>query len=81
MTVGIVGRSGSGKSTLAKLMQYLYVPETGRVLVDGYDLQQVDPSWLRRQIAVVPQDSFLFGGSIRENIAVRFPGAPMALII
>ena len=81
MTVGIVGRSGSGKSTLAKLMQCLYVPETGRVLVDGYNLQQIDPSWLRRQIAVVPQDSFLFGGSIRENIAVRFPGAPMPIII
>ena len=62
-------------------MQRLYVPETGRVLVDGYDLLQVDPGWLRRQIAVVPQDSFLFGGSIRENIAIRFPGAPMPMII
>lgn len=81
MKVGIVGRSGSGKSTLAKLMQRLYVPESGRVLVDGYDLLQVDPAWLRRQIAVVPQESFLFGGTIRENISVRVPGAAMAKVI
>lgn len=80
-TVGIVGRSGSGKSTLAKLIQRLYVPESGRVLVDGYDLLQVDPGWLRRQIGVVPQESFLFGGSIRENISVRFPGASISSVI
>ncbi len=80
-TVGVVGRSGSGKSTLAKLIQRLYVPENGRVLVDGYDLLQMDPGWLRRQIGVVPQDSFLFGGSIRENIAVRFPGTGMSAVI
>jgi subfamily B ATP-binding cassette protein HlyB/CyaB len=81
MTVGIVGRSGSGKSTLAKLLERLYVPESGRILVDGHDLAQIDPGWLRRQIAVVPQESFLFGGSIRENIAVRNPGAPMGRVI
>jgi len=81
MTVGVVGRSGSGKSTLAKLMQRLYLPESGRVLVDEHDLGQVDPGWLRRQIAVVPQESFLFGGTIRENIAVRLPGAPMGRIV
>lgn len=81
ITVGVVGRSGSGKSTLAKLMQRLYLPEGGRIFVDGHDLVQVDPAWLRRQISVVPQESFLFGGSIRENIAVRVPGAPMARII
>lgn len=81
MTIGIVGRSGSGKSTLAKLMQRLYLPESGRVFVDGHDLAQVDPSWLRRQISVVPQESFLFGGTIRENIAVRVPNAPMPQVI
>ena len=79
--VGIVGRSGSGKSTLAKLLARLYTPESGRILVDGQDLAQVDPGWLRRQIAVVPQESFLFGGTIRENIAVRAPGLAMARII
>ncbi|WP_437556993.1 peptidase domain-containing ABC transporter [Acidithiobacillus sulfuriphilus] len=81
MTIGIVGRSGSGKSTLAKLIERLYVPEHGRILVDGYDMAQADPGWLRRQIAVVPQESFLFGGSIRENIAVRNPGASMEQIV
>ena len=81
MTIGVVGRSGSGKSTLAKLIERLYVPEHGRILVDGYDMAQADPGWLRRQIAVVPQESFLFGGSIRENIAVRNPGASMEQII
>lgn len=80
-TVGVVGRSGSGKSTLAKLMQRLYVPEQGRVLIDEHDLAQVDPGWLRRQIAVVPQESFLFSGTLRENIAVRLPGAPMARVV
>lgn len=80
-TVGIVGRSGSGKSTLAKLMQRLYIPEGGRIFIDGHDLAQVDPAWLRRQIAVVPQESFLFGGTIRENIAVRAPAAQMPLVI
>lgn len=81
MTVGVVGRSGSGKSTIAKLLQRLYVPESGRVLIDGFDLSQVDPIWLRRQIGVVPQESFLFGGTIRENISVRFPGTNMSAVI
>lgn len=80
-TVGVVGRSGSGKSTLAKLMQRLYLAEQGRILFDEHDVQQVDPGWLRRQIAVVPQESFLFGGTLRENIAVRFPSAPMNHIV
>src|SRR5581483_2098446 len=81
MTIGIVGRSGSGKSTLAKLMQRLYLPEGGRIFIDGHDVAQVDPAWLRRQISVVPQESFLFGGSIRDNIAVRVPNAPMPRVI
>ncbi len=58
--IGIVGRSGSGKSTLAKLVQRLYVPESGRILVDGVDLALVEPTWLRRQIGVVQQDNSLF---------------------
>ncbi len=80
-SVGLVGRSGSGKSTLAKLMQRLYVPEAGRVLIDGVDLSQVNPAWLRRQIGVVLQENFLFDGSIRDNIALAMPGAPMERII
>jgi subfamily B ATP-binding cassette protein HlyB/CyaB len=55
--VGVVGPSGSGKSTLAKLIQRLYVPESGRVLVDGVDLAQMDAAWLRRQLGVVLQDN------------------------
>lgn len=73
--VGVVGRSGSGKSTLAKLVQRMYVPERGRITVDGVDLSVVEPAWLRRQIGVVPQESMLFNGSIRENIALADPGA------
>ena len=76
MRVGIVGRSGSGKSTVTKLMQRLYVPGFGRVLIDGVDLAQVEPSWLRRQIGVVLQESFLFNGSIAYNIGIADPGAP-----
>ena len=79
--LGIVGRSGSGKSTLAKLMQRLYVPERGRVLVDGADLALADPAWLRRQIGVVLQENRLFARSIRENIALADPGAPMETVI
>ena len=75
--IGMVGRSGSGKSTIAKLMQRLYVPERGRVLVDGVDLAQVDPAWLRRQVAVVLQENFLFNRSVRDNIALTDPGLSM----
>ena len=80
-TVGIVGRSGSGKSTLTKLIQRLYLPEKGRILIDGIDLAQVEPAWLRRQIGVVLQENFLFNGSVRDNIAAVDPGAPMERII
>ena len=73
--VGIVGPSGSGKSTLMKLVQRLYVPESGRVLVDGIDTSQVEPSWLRQQIGFVLQESFLFNGTIAENIAMPLAGA------
>jgi subfamily B ATP-binding cassette protein HlyB/CyaB len=79
--IGIVGRSGSGKSTLTKLIQRLYVPERGRVLVDGVDLAMVDVSSLRRQIGVVLQDNILFNRTLRENIALVDPGAPLEAVI
>lgn len=79
--VGIVGRSGSGKSTLTKLVQRLYVPERGRVLVDGTDLALADPAWLRRQLGVVLQENFLFNRTVRENIALIDPGMPMERVI
>ena len=72
--VGIVGPSGSGKSTLAKLVQRFYVPESGRVLVDGTDLAVIDSTWLRRQVGVVLQENILFNRSIRDNIALAEPG-------
>ena len=75
MKVGIVGRSGSGKSTLTKLIQRLYLPEMGRILIDGVDIAQVEPAWLRRQIGVVLQDSKLFSGSVEENIRIACPNA------
>ena len=75
--IGIVGRSGSGKSTLTKLVQRLYVPESGRVLVDGIDLAVADASSLRRQIGVVLQENVLFSATIRDNIALTDPGAPL----
>ncbi len=71
--VGIVGRSGSGKSTLTKLVQRLYVPESGRVMIDGVDIAQVETAWLRRQIGIVLQENFLFAGTIKENIAIAMP--------
>jgi subfamily B ATP-binding cassette protein HlyB/CyaB len=79
--LGIVGRSGSGKSTVAKLIQRLYVPERGRVLVDGVDLALADPAWLRRQVGVVLQENRLFARSVRENIALADPGAPMEAVM
>lgn len=79
--VGVVGPSGSGKSTLAKLVQRLYVPESGRVLVDGVDLSVIDTSWLRRQIGVVLQENMLFNRSVRANIALSDPAAPMQQVI
>ena len=79
--VGVVGPSGSGKSTVAKLIQRLYVPEGGRVLVDGIDLALVDAAWLRRQIGVVLQEDFLFNRSVRDNIAIADPTMPMERVI
>ena len=71
--IGIVGTSGSGKSTLTKLIQRLYLPENGNILIDGVDISLVDPAWLRQQIGVVLQENFLFNKSIRENIAIGNP--------
>ncbi|MET4733444.1 subfamily B ATP-binding cassette protein HlyB/CyaB [Thalassospira sp. MBR-102] len=79
--VGIVGPSGSGKSTLTKLVQRMYVPESGRVLIDGIDLSMVDTAWLRRQVGVVLQENILFNRSLRENIALADPGMPMERVI
>ncbi|MFH1159037.1 MAG: ATP-binding cassette domain-containing protein, partial [Pseudomonadota bacterium] len=79
--VGVVGPSGSGKSTLAKLVQRLYVPEAGRILVDGVDLSMIDVSWLRRQVGVVLQENVLFNRTIRENIAFSSPGLPVEQVI
>jgi subfamily B ATP-binding cassette protein HlyB/CyaB len=79
--VGIVGPSGSGKSTLAKLVQRLYVPESGRVLIDGVDLAMVDTMWLRRQLGVVLQENILFNRSVRDNIALADPGMPVERVI
>ncbi|WP_264328063.1 ABC transporter transmembrane domain-containing protein [Romeriopsis navalis] len=72
-TVAIVGRSGSGKSTLIKLLQGLYHPTQGRILIDGHDIRHVSPSSLRSQIGTVPQDCFLFSGTILENIQMYRP--------
>lgn len=79
--IGLVGRSGSGKSTITKLIQRLYVPENGRVLVDGNDLALAEPAWLRRQIGVVLQENVLLNRSIRENIALADPGMALERVI
>ena len=79
--IGLVGPSGSGKSTLAKLVQRLYVPESGRVLIDGIDVAMADPAWLRRQVGVVLQENVLFNRSIRDNIALADPAIPIERVI
>ena len=73
--VGIVGLSGSGKSTLMKLLQRLYPPLSGRIFIDGYDIQKVELYSLRRQVGVVLQDTLLFNGTVQENIALTNPDA------
>ncbi|WP_295956736.1 type I secretion system permease/ATPase [Rhodoferax sp.] len=79
--IGIVGRSGSGKSTLTKLVQRLYVPEAGRLLVDGIDISLIDAAQLRRQVGVVLQENLLFTRSVRENIAITDPAAPIEAVV
>ncbi len=80
-TIGIVGPSGSGKSTLTKLIQRLYLPNEGQVLLDGADLNHVDPAWLRSHIGVVLQENLLFNRTVHENIAFANPAMPRARVI
>jgi subfamily B ATP-binding cassette protein HlyB/CyaB len=80
-TIGVVGPSGSGKSTLTKLVQRLYLPTEGQVFLDGADLSQVDPAWLRSHIGVVLQENLLFNRTIHENIAFADPAMPRAKVI
>jgi ATP-binding cassette subfamily B protein len=80
-TIAIVGRSGSGKSTLAKLILGLYPPKKGRILIDGHDLRTLSRRTLRRRIGVVPQEVFLFSGTIRENIALADPDTPLERVV
>jgi ATP-binding cassette, subfamily B, bacterial len=75
-TVALVGETGAGKSTIAKLVTRFYDPTSGRVLIDGYDIRNVTIDSLRRQLGVVPQEPFLFAGTVRENIAYARPDAP-----
>lgn len=79
--IGIVGQSGAGKSTLTKLLIRLYEPESGRILIDGYDISKVELYSLRRQVGFVPQDTLLFEGTIQENIALTNPDATTEEII
>ena len=79
--IGIVGRSGSGKSTLTNIVQYLYQPEAGDILFDGLSIKEISLPWLRSQIGVVMQESYLFDSSIRDNIAINRPDAAMEDVI
>ena len=79
--VGIVGQSGSGKSTLMKLLPRLYKPQSGRVFIDGYDVDKVELYSLRRQIGIVPQEPLLFAGNINDNIALTDPDAESDAIV
>lgn len=78
--IGIVGPSGSGKSTLAKLVQRFYVAEEGQILIDDFDISQVNPAWLRGHIGVVLQENLLFNRSIHDNIALADPSMPRAQV-
>jgi HlyB family type I secretion system ABC transporter len=79
--VAVVGRSGSGKSTLAKLLLNLYAPTDGKIYIDGCDITQVSMRSLRQQVGVVDQDTFLFSGTIRENITVTHPDVSLDDVI
>src|ERR1700704_4428154 len=76
-TLALVGATGAGKSTFAKLVARFYDPQKGRVLVDGHDLRGVQQRALRRQLGIVPQEGFLFSGSVRENVAFGRPEASL----
>lgn len=79
--IGIVGSSGSGKSTVTKLMQRLYMPREGQILVDGIDIAQTDPAWLRSNVGVVLQENLLFNRTIHDNIAFANPAMPRAAVM
>ncbi|TAE57118.1 MAG: ATP-binding cassette domain-containing protein [Nostocales cyanobacterium] len=79
--IALVGRSGSGKTTLSKLILGLYIPTAGKILIDGFDIRNISLRTLRSQVGVVDQDTFLFGGTIRENIAIAHPEASLEDII
>ncbi|MGZ8705991.1 MAG: ABC transporter ATP-binding protein [Gaiellaceae bacterium] len=74
-TVALVGHTGAGKSTIAKLLARFYDPRDGRIMIDGHDLRDVTQSSLRRQLGIVPQEGFLFAGTVTENIAFGRPDA------
>ncbi|MCM1081867.1 MAG: type I secretion system permease/ATPase [Clostridium sp.] len=78
---GLVGRSGSGKSTISKLIQRLYIPQSGRISIDGMDVSLMPPQTLRRQIGVVLQENFMFNGTVAENISIHCPEASVEKII
>jgi len=79
--IGFVGMSGSGKSTLSKMVQRLYAPSGGQILLDGVDIAQLDPGWIRRQMGVVLQENILFNRTIHENIALSNPAMARAQVI
>jgi ATP-binding cassette subfamily B protein len=74
-TVALVGHTGAGKSTIAKLLARFYDPRDGRITIDGHDLRDVTQASLRRQLGIVPQEGFLFAGTVTENIAFGRPDA------
>lgn len=80
-SIGLVGRSGSGKSTIAKLIQRLYLANEGAIYLDDIDARHFNPLWLRNRIGVVLQENFLFSGTIRDNIALPKPDAPIEQVI
>jgi ATP-binding cassette subfamily B protein len=79
-TVALVGHTGAGKSTIAKLLARFYDPRAGRITIDGVDLRDVTQASLRRQLGVVPQEGFLFAGTVRDNIAFGRPDADPAAV-
>ncbi|QIR37112.1 ATP-binding cassette domain-containing protein [Tolypothrix sp. PCC 7910] len=79
--VALVGRSGSGKTTISKLVLGLYPPTDGKVLIDGQDITSISLRSLRQEVGVVDQDTFLFGGTIRENISLGHPGVSLTEVI
>src|SRR5262249_23977920 len=79
--IGIVGRSGSGKTTLSALIQGLYAPTEGLMRIDGYNLRELDLTAYRNQIGVVIQDPFLFHGSVKDNLRIANPSAPLEMVV